>query len=186
MSEDQLSENEKQIFDQLNRKVNPPEELLNQTIQQLKSEKLITSKSITMKTYLKWAASVVAIVLTFYIGRFTAGGVNIDPNQGYMLILHEDEQFQPGDPNQMFKEYGAWMMNTFAKGVMIDGQELSNETTFIDRNKEVVYRDGKSEPKVTGYFILEASSMEEAIAIAKENPHIKYGGSIELKKYMVR
>lgn len=186
MSEDQLSENEKQLFDQLKREVSPPNELLGRTIRQLKSENLFHSKTRTMKTYMKWAASVAAIILAFYIGRFSVSGVNIDPEQGYMLILHEDDQFKPGDPNEMSKEYASWMMGTFAKGAAITGQELSNEATFVDSDKNVMFKDGKSEQKVTGYFVLEASSLEEAIAIAKDNPHIKYGGSIEVKEYLVR
>jgi hypothetical protein len=186
MNEDQLSEKEKQLFEQLNTALSPPDHLLRNTVKRLKEENLIKTKPYTMKTYVKWAASVAAAIVIFYIGRFSAQGVVIDPNKGYMLILHEDEQFKPGDPNEMFKEYGSWMINTFAEGVAITGQELANEAAIVDSEKNVEFLDAQAIGKVTGYFILEANSLEEALEIAKDNPHIKYRGSIEVKKYMVR
>jgi len=186
MKEDQLSENEKQRFEELTKEKMPPRQLLDKIIQQLKSENLIKIKSYTMKKYMKWAASVAAVVLIFYLGRISAEGISIDPNKGYMLILHEDEQFKPGDPNDMFKEYAQWMLSTIAKGVIITGQEFKEVATLVDNQKNIEYRDSKAADRVTGYFIVEAESLEEAIQIAKDNPHIKYGGSIEIKEYMVR
>lgn len=86
----------------------------------------------------------------------------------------------------MFQEYAAWMESTFQRGVNITGQELKNEAVIVDANQKLEYLDEGSQEKVTGYFILEAPSLELALEVAKDNPHLKYGGIIEVKEYMVR
>ena len=187
---EELSDYEKKVFGELNREKLPSPSLEKQIIKELKTQNLIKTKTYKMNTYLKWVASVAAAVLLFYVGHFVGqrsiDNVTIDPNKGYILILHEDSHFSPGDPNEMFREYSSWMQNTFAKGVNITGQELKNEAVMVDRQKNLEYLDESASDKVTGYFILEAESMELALEIAKDNPHVKYGGSIEVKEYMVR
>ena len=185
---EELSAYEKKIFSQLKKEEMPSPELEKRLIRQLKSENLIKN-TLTMNTYLKWAASIAAAVLIFFVGNMVgkrSSVISIDPNLGYMLILHEDEKFQPGEPYEMFREYAQWMNNTFEKGISITGQELKNEATWIDAEKNVEHLTASATNKVTGYFVLEARSLEEALEVAKNNPHIKYGGSIEVKQYMVR
>ncbi|MEQ9402411.1 MAG: hypothetical protein RIM99_02395 [Cyclobacteriaceae bacterium] len=193
MKEDQLSDTEKNLFERLDREASPPKALEEQLVAALKNEGLLT-KSITMNTYLKWAASLAAAVLIFLSGIFyqqsqqTVSAVSeniiIEPTRGYALLLHEDENFTPGDPMEMFNEYSMWMENTFARGVKITGQELKNEATIV-LTDQISLADNQNR-RTTGYFLLEADSMEEAIEVAKENPHVKYGGIVEVKAYMVR
>ena len=109
--------------------------------------------------------------------------IMIEPTKGYMLLLHEDKDFAPGDQMEMFEEYKAWMENTFAKGIKITGQELKDEATLV-KGEEL--KTINSDVRTTGYFLVEANSLDDAIKVAQENPHIKYGGSIEVKPYMVR
>ncbi len=189
MSEEQLSEAEKKLFEALEREAKPPAQLEKNIITQLESEGLI-KKTTAMKNYLKWAASVAAAILLFMGGMFYEKSkaqlmVEIEPTKGYMLLLHEDASFAPGDPMAMFEEYKTWMEDTFSKGIKITGQELKEEATVVKGQTEEVFpRDAAT--KTTGYFLVEAKSYEDAVAVAKENPHIKYGGSIEVKPFMVR
>ena len=185
---EELSEHEKKIFAQLKRDEMPSPELEKRLIRQLKSENLIKN-TLTMNTYLKWAASLAAAVVVFFAGNLVgkrSSAIAIDPSLGYMLILHEDAKFQPGEPYEMFQEYAQWMNNTFEKGITITGQELKNEAAWVDSEKNVERLTASAASTVPGYFVLEATSLEEAIEVAKDNPHIKYGGSIEVKQYMVR
>ncbi len=188
MSEDHLSEAEKKLFAALEREKAPPGHIEKNIVAQLEKEGLI--KKINTMNYLKWAASIAASVLLFIGGMFYEQSkantmVEIEPTKGYMLLLHEDTNFTPGDPMAMFEEYKTWMENTFSRGVKITGQELKPEATLVKGETQQAF-DAQAETKTTGYFIVEANSLEEAIRVAKENPHIKYGGSVEVKPYMVR
>jgi len=187
---EELSENEKKLFGRLNSEKTPPAVLEERLIQQLISEKLIKKPFTTMTTYKKWAAYAAIALLTFLLGNYfgseRSGNDTINPLNGYMLLLHEDENFKEGDPNKMFSEYGQWMKDTFEKGVTITGQELANDAVNVDNHSEAKQLGENTFPRTTGYFILEARSMQEALEVARNNPHIKYGGSIEIKKFMVR
>jgi len=194
MSEEHLSEAEKNLFQALENEKNPPKHIEKNIITQLEQEGLI-KKTITMNNYVKWAASLAASVLLFMGGMYYEKSntqqlnanamVEIEPTKGYILILHEDSNFEPGDPMAMFEEYKSWMDNTFSRGLKITGQELKQEATLVKGETQEVFPED-AETKTTGYFLVEANSYQEAVAVAQENPHIKYGGSIEVKPFMVR
>ena len=190
--EDRLSKQEEKLFRELVREKKAPAPLEQKIISQLKNEGLIKTKSV-MRNIITWSGSIAAAILIFvggmYYGQFRSTGstsFEIDRTKGYMLILHESVNFEHGDPMAMFEEYGQWMSNTMAKGVKITGQELKNEAALVTRDKAVDFLPPEGVDRTTGYFLLEANSLEEAIAVAMENPHVKYGGSVEVKAYMVR
>ncbi len=187
---EELSNYEKKIFEQLKREGRPPSVLEKRIIKQLKSNDLIESNIYKMNTYLKLAVSVAAAVILFFIGNYmgkkSMDTQAIDSSMGYMLILHEDDQFKPGEPYEMYQEYASWMENTIKKGITLKGQELKNEAVMVDNQQSLEYLDEDTSGKTTGYFILEAKSLEVALEVARSNPHIKYGGTIEIKQFMVR
>ena len=187
---DELSKNEEKVFSELSREKTTPAYLEEKIVQKLKAENLILSKISFLYTYGKWAASVAAIVVVFfagnYSGKLSCDAGLIDPNNGYLLLLQENENFRPGDPQDMYQEYASWMQGTFEKGIKISGQELKNTSTRVTSQGVSEFIGGQTEFKTTGYFRLEAKSREEALEVAKGNPHVKYGGIVELKEYMVR
>lgn len=189
MNREELSAAEKKLFQELKREESPPRSLEKKIINELINQGEI-KKTNNMNNYVKWAASIAALVLFFLGGMYfekssAAHIVEIEPTKGYILLLHEDENFRPGDPMAMFEEYKTWMETTFGRGVKIDGQELKNEATLVTRETQTPLLENEVE-RTTGYFILEASSYEEAVAVAMENPHVKYGGTVEVKPFMVR
>lgn len=190
MNENHLSEEEKKLFQELARKQQPPAHLEKKIVQQLIQEGQIKKRT-SMQVYLKWGASIAASILLFLSGMFygktsSSPLAQIELSKGYMLLLHEDAQFNPGDPQKMFEEYEIWMENTFEKGVKITGQELKAEAVIVNHLGQANNFDQNAQKRTTGYFIIEASSLNEAVKVAQENPHIKYGGSIEVKPYMIR
>ncbi len=188
MREEYLNENDQKLFEQLEKEMQPPAHLEEQLVNQLKFEGHIKEKKMNNigKIVIGIAASVLLFMGGAWYGKSTSQHVTITPEMGYMLLLHEDDRFTPGEPMEMFEEYGAWMQNTFARGVKITGQELVNEAVLVRKGTQNINRGEETTTRTTGYFILEASSLEEAIAVAEENPHVKYGGTVEVKAYMVR
>ena len=190
MDGERLSDLEKRMFQDLQKEQQPPEHLEEKVVAKLKEEGQLR-KTMTMKVYVKWAASIAAGILLFLSGNYYGKSNNMDrieiePDRGYMLLLHEDERFQPGEPMTMFEEYKAWMENTFNKGVKITGQELKNEAVLVNPDGRTQTLNEGSGKRTTGYFLVEAASLDDAIQVAQETPHVKYGGIVEVKPYMVR
>lgn len=187
MNDEPLNSREKVLFDALKRENTPPLHLEDKIIDQLSKNNLIKTNQRADKHWIGWIGAIAASLIMFYLGTLyhqpNNSNMTIEPTKGYMLILHEDETFTPGEPMDMFNEYKAWMENTFEKGVKITGQELKNEAIIVDQAGERIEDIAN---RTTGYFILEANSLEDAVSVAKANPHVKYGGSIEVKPYMVR
>lgn len=186
MEQEQLTPEEKRAFETLVSSAPPPTSLEYKIIAQLKEEGLI-KKQTTMNVYLKYATAVAASLIIFLTGNYIgkqSSPTEINPLNGYIMILKEDHNFTPGEPMQMFKEYAAWMNNLYDQGVKITGQELKNEAIRVSAlGPEKL---GGDEDKITGYFIIEAKSEAEAMKIVNANPHLKYGGIIELKEFMNR
>lgn len=187
MKPEELSSEEKALFNKLKRETTPPQTLEKAVIQALKAEGLIKEK-VFKPTLPMYAASVLLIAVGFGLGIFYQKitmdtNVEINPMHGYVFLLHEDDRFAPGEPMAMFREYSQWMENTKASGVKITGQELKTDAFLVDKQS---VKEASSAERTTGYFIVEAPSMEAAIDIAKANPHVKYGGTIEVKGFMNR
>lgn len=188
MREEHLNENDQRLFDQLEKELQPPAHIEDQLVNQLKFEGHIKESKMNNigKIIIGIAASILLFLGGTWYGKSSTNQITITPEMGYMLLLHEDERFTPGEPMEMFEEYAAWMENTFARGVKITGQELANEAVLIRKGAPNVNQGDETDVRTTGYFILEAKSLEEAIAVAQDNPHVKYGGTVEVKAYMVR
>lgn len=190
MTEENFSKKTKQIFHQTSGTQKLPENLESNVVARLQQENLITkNKKIRSIQYLKYAGAIAASILIFMSGIYyekmnTPQDFTIDNPNGYLVLLHEDEQFQPTDVEQMFEEYEQWTISTFNKGVNITGNELKSESVFITNETRPPF--DKSSLKTTGYFLLEAKTLEQAMQIAEEIPHVKYEGIVELKTFMVR
>ncbi len=187
-AQEDLTPEEKAAFESLATHQIPPFSLEDQVVSALKNEGLIEKKK-TMNQYIKYSLGIAASITLFiagnYFGRNASLAVNIDPLNGYMMILKENASFQPGDPMEMFQEYEAWMTGLADKGVEITGQELQ-PTAWEVSAEGTKSLSAEAETRVTGYFIIQAESEKEALDVVKDNPHIKYGGTIELKAYMNR
>ncbi|MCE7992183.1 MAG: hypothetical protein HEP71_09395 [Roseivirga sp.] len=188
MDQDELTPEEQAAFEELAAVKHPPSVLEDRIVAELKKEGLI-KKTRTMNNYIKYAAGLAASVIIFFAGNFvgrqSGDTVEIDPLKGYIMILKEDASFQPGDPMQMFEEYASWMNGLYSKGVKITGQELKNEALEVTA-ATTTELDGDDGRRTTGYFVIETKTKEEALAVVKDNPHLKYGGIIELKAFMNR
>lgn len=181
------SDKETKLFRKLERETPPPAELKESIIAQLQNEGQLKINT-DMKT--NWTFRIAAGIIIFVAGgflgmKFGGGTTVINPTQGYVLLLHEDQGFTPGPGEQMFEEYSGWRKDLFDKGIVITGQELADREAMIAPSGDVTVTEVNPE-KISGYFILEAASLEEAVKLASSAPHLKYGGSIEVRPFMIR
>jgi len=109
----------------------------------------------------------------------------------YALFLHDaTDGFATMSPEQMqqvIQKYVAWGDRLRAAGLLKDGQKLADEPGRVMRggNGQVRVTDGPySETKevLGGYYIVSAANYDEAVALARDCPHLEYGGTIEVRE----
>lgn len=113
------------------------------------------------------------------------------PGPRYLLILRR----APGavNPNggptfeRMVAEYAAWRSDLAQRGVLVS-------SNLLDADRGVEWRGGDGDPVaepgvprgpggeyVSGYYLVAAPDLSAAGEIARTSPHLRYGGTIELR-----
>ena len=109
----------------------------------------------------------------------------------YMLLLHDDpSSFATMSPEQIQKvieKYMAWGSRLKQAGVLSESHKLTDEPGKVMRGKGGTIRvtDGPySETKeiLGGYYVVEAESYDRAMDLARDCPHLEYGGTIEVRQ----
>ncbi len=109
----------------------------------------------------------------------------------FMLLLHDNPgtgvDASPEEIQAIIGEYVAWRRGIEARGALVGGEKLADEggreLSLVENRVRVV--DGPfSEAKevVGGFFTIEAADYDEAVALASDCPHLKYGLRIELRQ----
>ncbi len=109
----------------------------------------------------------------------------------FMLLLHEDEgQFDGRSPDEAMRvtrEYMAWATKMREEQRFVGGEKLTDDAGKVLRPKggKIFVTDGpyaESKEIVGGYFAIKARDYGEACEIAKQCPHLKFGGRVEVRQ----
>jgi hypothetical protein len=108
----------------------------------------------------------------------------------FMLLLYETpnsiDRFKALSPEEMQKaveKYMAWAKKPFT----VDSKRLGGDAGRVMRshNGQPRTTDGPySETKevLGGFYLIEASDYDDAVARTGDHPHFEYGGTIEIRK----
>jgi hypothetical protein len=105
----------------------------------------------------------------------------------YLLMFSGSEwynQLSSAEIQKVIAQSKAWFEGLAAAGKVKSGQALARDGATIYGKTGRVISDGpfaESKEAIGGYMLLEAASLEEAIAIAKENPAVRGGTTIEIR-----
>jgi hypothetical protein len=114
--------------------------------------------------------------------------------QYLMLIYHTEAEFEKKtekDLGAIYQEYGQLREELVAKSKFVGGNQLALTTTATTvrvREGKRVVTDGpfaETKEQLGGYFLVDASDLDEAIAIAARIPSAR-NGSIEVRPIAVR
>ncbi len=81
------------------------------------------------------------------------------------------------------KEYSHWASEMRKKGMMVGGEKLKDEArdlTVTDGRVSVI--ESLPDDSIAGYFLIQAQDFRQATAIAQDCPHLRYGGTIEVRQ----
>jgi len=96
----------------------------------------------------------------------------------FLLLLYGDPQHRGQEHRP---EYVAWARGLAARGQLTGDGELTGEADIL---KETAPVAGSEQP--LGFFVLRASDRAEALKLSMGCPHLRYGGRVELRPFVVR
>jgi hypothetical protein len=113
----------------------------------------------------------------------------------YMLLIYNDINKDHGMSPETYLEFlnavGTYIEGLMKKGNLIGAQPLLNEGAMIS-GKPGAFKDGpfvESKEVIVGYYHILANDLDEAIAIAKQNPEFAYkhtvGARVEVRPIKV-
>ena len=105
----------------------------------------------------------------------------------YMLLFRGNERFNHLSAEELetvMSKARAWFEKITARGIGKGGAPLTPEGKLVSGKGGQFVADGpfaESKEAIGGYLILAADSLEEAVAIARTNPALDHGTSIEVR-----
>ncbi|MGH7612929.1 MAG: YciI family protein, partial [Gemmatimonadales bacterium] len=172
--------------------VEPPPDLKQRVTGSLRERGLVAPVGGRRARFFTTFAYVAGAVLLFVGGLMfgkRSGSTAADPRPRFVLLLYEDAAFRPTVSHlEHVAEYGAWADSLRGQGKLVMGEELDTGESAVLRGAGTVTRvspgDLQSEAGILGgFFIVRAANREEALAIARQCPHLKYGGRIVLRRF---
>ena len=107
------------------------------------------------------------------------------------LLIFRGNDWQKGlSPEEMQKisdQWRAWFHGLTEEGRAVAGNPLEPRGKIVSGPKGQTIIDGpfaESKEAVGGYFLLQVSNLDEAVAIAQECPGLPYGAKIEVRPVM--
>src|SRR5688500_11954767 len=156
-----------------------PATLEPRVVAALRMEGLIRSRAI-------WSQPrrIAASFLIFAAGAVTGHYVSFPaprptPAPARYLLLLAGDVTPAADGSSRAAEYGEWARSLSAKGIAVSGDELTSHAAIVTNARAVAFQELSS---VGGYFIVEAADDEAAVELARACPHVKYGGSIVVRR----
>jgi hypothetical protein len=113
------------------------------------------------------AAAAIALLLVGGAGGFwVRGSPELDgpPVQSEFLFLVRGDAPAATVPEEtLIREYGAWATALAGDGRLLGGEKLTDAD-------------------VSGFFVVAADDYREAVEIADRSPHVRYGGTFEIRQ----
>ncbi len=132
------------------------------------------------------AAASIALVTLGAAGGFLARGdgsptsAPLTGSSTFLLLVRgeQPENSLPGE--RLVQEYRDWALSLADEGRLASANKLADEPgRWISGSPET---ESRTRSDIQGYFLIQASGYSEAIEIAGASPHIRYGGTFEIRE----
>jgi hypothetical protein len=191
--EKELGPREVEALHDLAREKTPPTFLEERVVTALRQSQLIRSPLLVWRRRLKMtglavAASAVLITVGAVFGAWWKSAPRAVQNlPEFMFVLRNSPRELPTqsakDQMQRVREYSLWARDM--NGVL-DGEELADDAKLLNViDGRTVVSEMEADAKKTaiaGYFLIMAHDYQQAITIAETCPHLKYGGTVEIRQ----
>ncbi len=189
-----LTPQEADAYRSLPKDAAPPPALENRVVNALHRKGLLRREGKSFRPRLRTmllaaAPSLASLLLGLFLGSWLWPAEQVSPiltsplPRFLLLLRNPADTFQSDIPPEKLRvEYAAWAERLAETGAFLQGEELEDHRSFLAANsvESGLDRLAPSGP-VSGYFLIQARDSEEAAQIARECPHLSYGGAIELR-----
>lgn len=163
----------------------PPLQLEDQIVAELRRRGAIGVRQ--PRPFGRWAALAAAAAVLLAVGFFAGRGGVFTPvpkGERFLLLLVGDPSFGDHDKElRFYDEYSAWGGRLAAGGHMLSAARLDDPRPSLAQVDGAVSLSSEQPGAgVSGYFMIRARDEQEAVALARESPHLKYGGRIEIRR----
>jgi hypothetical protein len=177
---DELTPQEAETLQRLRSGPAAPEALEDQTIERLNERGLIVPLRPVRGRWLLAAAGLALFAAGLFVGeRRGTGSSGTLALPRYALFLYDSKNEAALTSAQLearVEEYRNWVRSVRRGGGEIYGEKLEAEGRLLgDADRRFA---GEA---LGGYFVVSAADLESAVAVARTCPHLKHGGSIEVR-----
>ena len=135
------------------------------------------------------AAALVLVVagVVFYLAQRSPDNVRTAvAAHEFMLLLHGEPllRYPEEEHARIIGEYVAWARELGDENRFVRGNELAPGGRVLQVRSGTIRSTPIEdvENAVSGYFIVTASDLDEAVRIASDSPHLKYDGTVEVRQ----
>jgi hypothetical protein len=113
--------------------------------------------------------------------------MTMSPTAEYLLLFRGTQWYKglsPAEIQRVMSKWRAWFNELKAEGKIKNGLPLMNEGKIVHGPHGRFVTEGRfadSKEAVGGYFLITASSLDEAVAIAKQCPGLEHGAVVEIR-----
>ncbi len=175
----------------LPREFEPPTELEERVVAALREDGLIeeSRRPPARSVRLRWAmaAAFVVAALGGWVARGLVDSAPAPPvgTREYLLLLTEPSGLATDKSlAELVSEYREWGRRMGEEGRLVAARRLLEGGRRLSGDgADVMPLSAKaSQLEATGFFLVRADSWEDAVALAKDGPHLVYGGEISLRE----
>jgi hypothetical protein len=158
-----------------------------------------SSRSAAPRILISAAALAASLLIGVMIGRRPATHTaQLPPNAGaasqkerYVLLLHGPARTAPATPTQaaadsvaeqaIVAEYRAWAGRLRDSGALVMAEKLADDPLTMLTAAGATQLPRNSADELGGFFLIQADSAE-AFRIARECPHLRHGGTVQVRR----
>lgn len=189
MNEENTQGKQEEILERINsleHELQPAPGLEERIVKGLQREGLIRSGLPTQARLLHPVLAAVAALVFLATGMLLQNFRQISSSNSmsentYVVFLKKGHEYKEArnekERRERIEQYRNWARDIKQKGVAISGTKLRDEIHFLGRGPTV-----KESEIVSGYFLIDAGSLQEAIRLSRTCPHLLYGGAIEVRR----
>lgn len=130
--------------------------------------------------------AVVFMALGFGVGQWSTSDIPPQPTDPAFLVLIRGGTFaerSPEEQAEIVEAFRVWAQQLHARNHLQASNQLSERGHTLVRLASDIAEEPltRAPDYVGGYFVITAPSYADALALAKECPHLDYGGTVEVR-----
>lgn len=181
--DDTSSEMQPRLVAALPQELGPRPEVENRIVGALRDRGLIRTAAVRARIMPRLAAAAAGLALLavgFAAGRGVTPPADLasaEPRFALLLLRGSEQPLQnPEEEAGRVAEYGSWAGRLAEAGRFVTGEKLENQGEQLGAPGGAAR--SVPEDEVQGFFIISAKNFEDALAIARQCPHLRYGGTV--------